>query len=87
MSTNKFYADQPSWEYFNGDGVMIYRPLGRYALIIWPKGWRKRRNPNELYPAFNIYPKVTGAWEFMDHSNYYEPGNLIVTRTKVGPTL
>jgi hypothetical protein len=75
-----FYADRPSWEYFGNDGTMTYRPLGRYALIVWPKGWRKSRNYTELYPTFNIYPKLVAAFEFMDHSRYYEPGDDVQTK-------
>lgn len=76
-----FYADYPSYEYFGNDGTMTYRPLGRYGLVIWPKGWRKKYDG--LYPTFNIYRKEIAAWEFMDHSNFYEPGNIIAFRTKL----
>lgn len=77
--TDVFNADYSEYEYME-DGVMTYRPLGRYGLIVWPKGWRKSRHPEQLYPLFNIYRKQRAALEFLDHSNYYKPGALIVTK-------
>jgi len=78
MDGQTFYADLPSYEYFGVDGEMAYRPLGRYALVVWPKGWGKKYGG--LYPRFNVYPKLVAAFEFMDHSRYYEPGNKVESK-------
>lgn len=63
-----FYANERHTEDVNG-GTIKYIPLGRnHAVIVWPKGWRKRNNPDELYPTFSIYKQERAAFEYLDHT-------------------